>query len=495
MNFKTQTTENKIHYSKSACIVFLFSVVFTLVLADNQNRQTLKAGLEAVNQGNINKAIRIFQQAIRENPRDQYAYYYLNKSYQEIGNLAKALEACQHTLKINPNFAQAHNDLGSIAHQQGNLTDATNAYRRSIELEPSVALYHYNLGTAYHTLGRLTDAITEYHTTLDLDHSFTPAYHNLGAVYQKQGKVYEAIEIYEKALHYEPEQIHTQKSLAEVEVDRAKLLNQIILRSQTAISMQPDAAENYRKLGLAYYHRGHWNQAIEMLKIALQLEPNSATRQADLSKVKLQLDQHLSQELETCYKSPQNAEIYHQIGQIKLMKGEFQDAEHSFRQSLKLLPSNTIVNLSLGETLYKQNKLEDANEAYSKVITQQPTNMEAHQKLGMIAKRSNHWDLAIKHLEISDSLDPNNPLTHHYLGLAYHGKGNLTQAITEYQMSIRFKPDLVTAYSDLGDAYTEIGKAEIGHMYYQKFINLAKYRPDLKDSVEKTKSKALELEY
>ena len=495
MNFKTQTTENKIHYSKSACIVFLFSVVFTLVLADNQNRQTLKAGLEAVNQGNINKAIRIFQQAIRENPRDQYAYYYLNKSYQEIGNLAKALEACQHTLKINPNFAQAHNDLGSIAHQQGNLTDATNAYRRSIELEPSVALYHYNLGTAYHTLGRLTDAITEYHTTLDLDHSFTPAYHNLGAVYQKQGKVYEAIEIYEKALHYEPEQIHTQKSLAEVEVDRAKLLNQIILRSQTAISMQPDAAENYRKLGLAYYHRGHWNQAIEMLKIALQLEPNSATRQADLSKVKLQLDQHLSQELETCYKSPQNAEIYHQIGQIKLMKGEFQDAEHSFRQSLKLLPNNTIVNLSLGETLYKQNKLEDANEAYSKVITQQPTNMEAHQKLGMIAKRSNHWDLAIKHLEISDSLDPNNPLTHHYLGLAYHGKGNLTQAITEYQMSIRFKPDLVTAYSDLGDAYTEIGKAEIGHMYYKKFINLAKYRPDLKDSVEKTKSKALELEY
>lgn len=495
MNFKTQTTENKIHYSKSACIVFLFSVVFTLVLADNQNRQTLKAGLEAVNQGNINKAIRIFQQAIRENPRDQYAYYYLNKSYQEIGNLAKALEACQHTLKINPNFAQAHNDLGSIAHQQGNLTDATNAYRRSIELEPSVALYHYNLGTAYHTLGRLTDAITEYHTTLDLDHSFTPAYHNLGAVYQKQGKVYEAIEIYEKALHYEPEQIHTQKSLAEVEVDRAKLLNQIILRSQTAISMQPDAAENYRKLGLAYYHRGHWNQAIEMLKIALQLEPNSATRQADLSKVKLQLDQHLSQELETCYKSPQNAEIYHQIGQIKLMKGEFQDAEHSFRQSLKLLPSNTIVNLSLGETLYKQNKLEDANEAYSKVITQQPTNMEAHQKLGMIAKRSNHWDLAIKHLEISDSLDPNNPLTHHYLGLAYHGKGNLTQAITAYQMSIRFKPDLVTAYSDLGDAYTEIGKAEIGHMYYKKFINLAKYRPDLKDSVEKTKSKALELEY
>ena len=81
MNFKTQTTENKIHYSKSACIVFLFSVVFTLVLADNQNRQTLKAGLEAVNQGNINKAIRIFQQAIRENPRDQYAYYYLNKRW------------------------------------------------------------------------------------------------------------------------------------------------------------------------------------------------------------------------------------------------------------------------------------------------------------------------------------------------------------------------------------------------------------------------------
>ena len=495
MNFKTQTTENKVHYSKLACIVFLFSVVSTLVLAENQNRQTLKTGLEAVNQGNIKKAIRIFQQAIRENPRDQYAYYYLNKSYQEIGNLAKALEACQNALKINPNFAQAYNDLGSIAHQQGNLADATHAYRKSIELEPSVALYHYNLGTVYHTLGRLTNAIAEYHTTLDLDHSFTPAYHNLGAVYQKQGKVHEAIEIYEKALHYEPEQIHTQKSLAEVEVDRVKLFNQVILRSQTAISMQPDSADNYRKLGLAYYHSGHWNQAIEMLKIALQLEPNSAKRQADLSKVKLQLDRHLNQELETCYKSPQNAEIYHRIGQIQLMKGEFQNAEHSFRQSLKLLSNNTIVHLSLGETLYKQNKLEDANEAYSKVITQQPANMEAHQKLGVIAQRSKHWDRAIKHLEISNSLDPNNPLTHHYLGLAYHGKGNLAQAITAYQMSIRFKPDLVTAYSDLGDAYTEIGKSEIGHMFYQKFINLAKYHQDLKGSVEKTRSKVLELEY
>ena len=142
MDFKTQTTENKIHYSKSACIVFLFGVVFTLVSADNQNRQTLKAGLEAINQGNIQKAIRIFQQAIQENPRNQYAYYYLNKSYQEIGNFAKALKACQNALKINPNFAQVYNDLGSIAHQQGNLADATNAYRKSIELEPSVALYH-----------------------------------------------------------------------------------------------------------------------------------------------------------------------------------------------------------------------------------------------------------------------------------------------------------------------------------------------------------------
>ena len=106
----------------------------------------------------------------------------------------------------------------------------------------------------------------------------------------------------------------------------------------------------------------------------------------------------------------------------------------------------------------------------------------------MIAQRSKHWDLAIKHLKISNSLDPNNPLTHHYLGLAYHSKGNLAQAITAYQISIRVKPDLGTVYSDLGDAYTKIGKSEIGHMFYKKFINLAKYLQDLKSPVDQTRS-------
>ena len=472
-------------------LIFLLSCQLQTVSADKA--LYLEKGIHAAEKGDLQTAINQFRRVIQRDPQNTSAYFYLSRAYQEIGDLELALTACQQAINLRPDLAEGHNDLGQILHRQGQFQKAIKAYQYAIKLESKSVHFHYNLGTVYHTLGQFSKAETIYQTALNLDQQFTPARYNLGAIYQKQGRVNEAIEAYEQVLNEVPDHTDAHQSLTFAATEKQKLFGQLILKYQTAIVVQPDEADNYRKLGLAYYHIGQWPQAIQTLKIALQVEPDSEQRKADLGKVQSQLDRHVERHLQRYNRASQTAETATKIGQIHLASGQLASAEIYFRQALELAPTHPTIQANLAEVLYKQNKWDEAEKIFQRIVRYYPKDGNAHKYLGLIAHQQQLPHQALKHLEISNNLNPNDPMTYYYLGLAANRVSNVTRALVAYQLASRLKPDLVDVYASLGDIYLQLGKTNAGLMFYQKFISMAQYRPELEHKLDQIGAKKIEL--
>jgi tetratricopeptide (TPR) repeat protein len=96
-----------------------------------------------------NEAIEIFKTALKYNPSDGKAYYY-------IGNIlydrqpAKAIESWENAVKYSPNLALAYRNLGWGYNQHAkDVKKAILFYEKAISLEKTEPIYYSELGTLY----------------------------------------------------------------------------------------------------------------------------------------------------------------------------------------------------------------------------------------------------------------------------------------------------------------------------------------------------------
>ncbi len=105
--------------------------------------------LEAMKQGQLERAETQLQLLTREQP--QFAGPWLNLCiiYSETGRLERAQQACQQALKRNSRMNQARNQLGIVYRRMGRFQDARRIYQMALQQEPDNADVNYNLGVLF----------------------------------------------------------------------------------------------------------------------------------------------------------------------------------------------------------------------------------------------------------------------------------------------------------------------------------------------------------
>ncbi len=469
--------------------IFHFLVCFLFVLptdafANDEAKQLSQHGIALAQKGEMQAAIEAFDHAIQLNPQDGHVYLHLANAYLATSNLGAATQACQKAIHLLPEAAEAYATLGQIFHRNGKLESAMVEYQKAIGLNAEIAEYHYDLGNIYHSLGRLKAAEEAYQVALRLKPKLATVYHNLAEIYQPQGKLDEAIEAYQQALKYSPDDEYTKKQLAEVNRKKMQKVAREILHYQTAISLHPTQAQNYKQLALAYYRNRQLEEAIESLRLALYLQPDSEQARFDLESVLQQKEKSLNTALEKARAQPENHKVQYTIGIIYLSKGDFPTATKHFRQALESDSTSAIVWLKLGEALQSSGEPKEARKAFRQAIRFQPNLSEAHQRLGILEKEIGNLDAAINHLEKATSAVTSakarvaSAKTYYHLGEAYHRKKQLTAAMAAYHTAIRLKPDTVSAYLQLGAIYAEMGNQGATLTFYRRFIAIVRPRPE-----------------
>jgi Tfp pilus assembly protein PilF len=143
-------------------------------------------GLAFAKNGEVEKAIGQFRQALEIHPDDGEVRYNLGVCFFVKGDLDEAVTQYRKALETAPDNAQIHNNLGTALFAKGFEDEAIVQFHKSVEIQPGYADAHYNLGNALLKHGKLDEAIEQYRKTLEINPDYEQARYNLeGALFLK----------------------------------------------------------------------------------------------------------------------------------------------------------------------------------------------------------------------------------------------------------------------------------------------------------------------
>jgi len=190
---------------------------------DKNNSDALqKLGEVQGAEGNIDQALALYQQGIKDNPHNAGLYILSGEFYEKKQDWDRAKSMYQQALAVSPEHPLASNNLAYLMLQQGGNVDVALAMaqtaRRGAPDSPSFA---DTLGWAYYQKGVYQSAITQFQEALHLAETrgqpddATIHYH-LGLAYEKAKQTAQARQQLEKALKLSPNNPEAKKALSDL---------------------------------------------------------------------------------------------------------------------------------------------------------------------------------------------------------------------------------------------------------------------------------------
>ena len=434
---------------------FLLSILFACAAAqgsaaDQEQQQRLQRrfqeAVQLYDSNHLDEAAMRLEQLLREFPQSFDVHELLGMVYSAQGRGSDAIEHLQNAVRLKPNSAAARTSLATNLVRAHQLAPAEAEFKKALALEPASYDANHNLGEFYVASGRIAAAIpylgkayqvkpAAYDNGYDLCLAYletgnhlraqtvakalisrkdTAELHNLlGEIEEKSGNFVKAEHEYETAAHMDPSEANLFDWASEL------LLHRTL---DPAVDVFSEASQRYPKsprlaigLGMAFYSRGNYDDAVKALLRAADLDPGDTRCYYFLSKA---------------YDSS---------------PGQADDVIERFRRFVDLQPQNAHALYYYAMSLWKGRRAQDANVDFGQI--------EALLKKAV------------------DS-DPKFPEAQLQLGNLYSEQKNYAEAVPLYEHALALNSDLADAHYRLGQAYVHLGKRDEAQAQLQVYQKL-----------------------
>ena len=232
-------------------------------------------GLTLYQQGDLEKAIDVYDQAIELNP-------YSVRAYNNRGNVKRALRDSEgaiadydRAVALNPQSAEAYNNRGNAKQDLGDHQGAMADYDQTIALNPQSAEAYNNRGNAKQNLGDSLGAIADYDRAVALNPQYAIAYNNRGIVKRALDDPHGAMTDYDQAIALNPQSAEAYNNRGNVKRALGDSQGAIADYGQ-AIALNPRYATAYNNRGIAKRASGDLRGAIADYDQTIALNPHSA---------------------------------------------------------------------------------------------------------------------------------------------------------------------------------------------------------------------------
>jgi tetratricopeptide (TPR) repeat protein len=231
------------------------------------------------NTASLDRAISLFEQALKQDPNFAAAHASLGRAYwrryqdtREPQWMEKARNSCSRAIALNDLSAPAHVYLGQISASTGHSDQAVVEFRKALALDPVNAEAYRGLAGTYDTAGETDEAETVYKHAIDLRPNQLINYSYLGAFYYRHGRYSEAEPIFRRILELSPDNYVWSRLLGSLytAMDRYDEAAKVL---ETALAISPNAA-NYNNLANVYYFQKRYKEAAGLMAKALALTSN-----------------------------------------------------------------------------------------------------------------------------------------------------------------------------------------------------------------------------
>jgi tetratricopeptide (TPR) repeat protein len=214
-------------------------------------------------------------------------------------------------------------------------------------------------------------------------------------------------------------------------------------------------------------------------------------------------DKAESHYLKALEKNPHIKEAAGQLGRLYLARGEFESAEHWFRNQLLHRPTQEALT-GLASILFQTGRFDQAESHYQQAITQFGACWSLENDLGNSLYKQNRFGEAEQHYLRAAELNPDEPVTflnlaltqtmqgrrrdavttlEHYLEAApgdpsgwqlmaeqLQALGSLPEALACFENAVRLDPHGVAALLGLSDCYLIMGQSDVAVLGYRRLL-------------------------
>jgi Tfp pilus assembly protein PilF len=227
-------------------------------------------------QKNIPEGRSLLEQTLARNPNSSRALRLLATTYMVEKQPAKAIARVQDQIAKTPQNGDMYNLLSQLQGATGDNAGALASGEKALQLNPNdpVAVVAYT--RALLTGGDANKALAKWQQWT-VDHpNDSQGFTVLGSLQEAQGNRDQAMASYKKALQIQPEQPIAANNLAYLMVETGQNTDVALSLAQIARRAMPNAPSTADTLAWAYYHKGNFTSARDLLEEAVKADPNNA---------------------------------------------------------------------------------------------------------------------------------------------------------------------------------------------------------------------------
>lgn len=289
--------------------------------------------------GEKDRADKSLQEAIRIDPKNDFAHVRLAVLLAEEGKVDEALKEIDTALAINPKSKWAYLWRGAIlADHKKQWDEARKAYDQALALDARFDLAYYNLAGTYRNQQPpdYSKAREYFEKALTINPSYKEAFYGLGMVYGYQNQ-YEIAALYlDKAVELDKTFLTAWKWRGIIRVEQARYDDALKDFTQ-AITLSPSEPELYVRRGRIYEKKGEIQNAVTDLRFAAQLAPNDEKTWLYLGDVFAKVnepDQAMSYYEKAVGIDPKYADAYAQIAALFVKKNDPDKAREAYDKAV-----------------------------------------------------------------------------------------------------------------------------------------------------------------
>ncbi|MFT3685938.1 MAG: tetratricopeptide repeat protein [Phycisphaerales bacterium] len=225
----------------------------------------------------------------------------------DAGNMQLALDEFAKAISVNPTLTDAHMGMGDIYRTEGDYNKAEKSYAEAARLAPKNFDAQYYHGLMLHLLDRVTDAVSAYLKALAVKPEDFQTNLNLSVAYYQLGESTQAYTFGERAVKIDPKNGAARVNLAAVYADLG--------RHEEAVT--------------------EFQQSFELLEPTPRILLSYAESLKGLGRYG-----EMRSTLEQLVKKAPSAAAWERLGYAQFKLKEFDKAEQSFNESLRLEPDH-----------------------------------------------------------------------------------------------------------------------------------------------------------
>lgn len=280
------------------------------------------------------------------------------RKLQEQGNFQKALECFNQAVKMAPDKSSLYAARGLLHYQMKTYHLALEDYDKAVKMDPTSAMNYLNRGDAYLVMAKHDLAMKDYEKTIKLDPTRHGAWYHMGMIKIMRKQYKEALKDTEKAISLLPKNDEGYQFNKAFILYKLEKYDEALKAMDEVLQIAPDFDAAYKQMGDIFVEMGENNKAINCYDKAIALFDSNIDKsnrremnlyQKDIDKGTVYLNRAVAKSNINNYKEVvedcQNAvktgledpAVYQEMAMARYEMGDYQQASADARKCLQLI--------------------------------------------------------------------------------------------------------------------------------------------------------------